>query len=140
LQQVFILRYIRTNRNSVSIIKTALSLRKKITMTEQATDLFLTFYMQIMAAISGAGIGAAIWLLMQDITYPLWFVTDWIKKRYGNKSILYACIMDYPFVICGAVGLLVSVFPFMGVRFALFSTSGALVLGYILIRYIKKLP
>ncbi len=115
-------------------------MRKKITMTEQTTDLFLTFYMQIMAAISGAGIGAALWLLMRDITYPLWFVTDWVKKRYGNKSVLYACIMDYPFVICGVIGLLVSVFPFMGVRFALFSTSGALVLGYILIRYIKKLP
>ena len=109
-------------------------------MNEQSTDLFLIFWMQIFASISGAGIGAALWLLMRDITYPIWFVTDWIKKRYGNKSVLYLCIMYYPFVICGAVGLLVSVVPFMGIRFALFSTSGALVLGYIFIRYIKKIP
>jgi hypothetical protein len=114
-------------------------------MTEQTTDLFLTFYMQIMAAISGAGIGAALWLLMRDIGYPLYFVMDWLRQRhkakYGIvKNSPYMLLTDHPFVICGAVGLLVSVFPFMGIRFALFSTSGALVLGYILIRYIKKLP
>lgn len=108
-------------------------------MSEATTDLFLVFYMQLMASISGAGIGAAIWLLVRHIDSPLYFIMQRIKDRYGKESQFYTVPMENPFVICGVVGLLVSLFPFMGVRFALFSSSGALVIGYVLIRLIKKL-
>ncbi len=104
------------------------------------TDLFLVFYMQMMASISGAAIGTAIWLLIRHIDSPLYFIMQRIKDRYGKESHLYTVPMDSPFIICGVVGLLISLFPFMGVKFALFSTSGAMVLGYILIRLIKRLP
>lgn len=108
-------------------------------MSEATTDLFLFFWMQLMASISGAGIGTAFWLLIRHIDSPLWFIMDHIKSRYGKESYLYRTLLENPFVLCGVVGLLISLFPFMGIRFALFSMSGALVIGYVLIRLIKKL-
>ena len=109
-------------------------------MSETGTDLTIMFYMQIIIQITGACIGTAFWLLIRHIDSPAWFIMDHIKSRYGKESYLYKTLWENPFVICGVVGLLVSLFPFMGIRFALFSTSGALVIGYILIRLIKKMP
>ena len=108
-------------------------------MSEASTDLTIMFYMQIIASVTGACIGAAVWLLIRHIDSPAWFIMDHIKSRYGKESYLYKTLWENPFVICGVVGLLISLFPFMGVRFALFSSSGALVIGYVLIRFIKRL-
>ena len=109
-------------------------------MNEATTDLTILFYMQVIAQITGACIGTAFWLLIRHIDSPAWFIMDYIKSRYGKESYLYKTLWENPFVICGVVGLLVSLFPFMVVRFALFSSSGALVFGYVLIRLIKKIP
>lgn len=109
-------------------------------MSEATTDLFLVFYMQVMASISGAGIGTAFWLLIRHIDSPLYFIMQRIKDRYGKESKFYTVPMENPFVLCGIAGLLIALFPFMGIRFALFSTSGALVIGYVFIRLIKRLP
>lgn len=109
-------------------------------MSEATTDLFLVFYMQIIAQITGACIGAAFWLLIRHIDSPMYFIMQRIKDKYGRESQLYRMPLENPFVICGVAGLLISLFPFMGIRFALFSSSGALVIGYVLIRLIKKIP
>lgn len=108
-------------------------------MSEASTDLTILFYMQIITQITGACIGAAIWLLIRHIDSPLYFIMQRIKDRYGKESNFYTVPMENPFVICGVVGLLISLFPFMGIRFTLFSMSGALVFGYVLIRLIKRL-
>ena len=109
-------------------------------MSEAGIDLTILFYMQVIIQITGACIGTAFWLLIRHIDSPLYFIMDHIKSRYGKESYLYKTLWENPFVICGVVGLLISLFPFMGVRLALFSSSGALVIGYVLIRLIKKIP
>lgn len=109
-------------------------------MNEATTDILLVFYMQVMASISGAGMGTAIWLLIRHIDSPLYFIMQRVKDRYGKESHFYTVPMESPFVICGVVGLLISLFPFMGLKFALFSISGAMVIGYVIIKIIKRLP
>jgi len=109
-------------------------------MSEAGIDLTILFYMQVIIQITGACIGTAFWLLIRHIDSPLYFIMQRIKDRYGKESQFYTVPMESPFVICGVVGLLISLFPFMGIRFALFSSSGALVIGYVLIRLIKKIP